>query len=151
MKTRTLLILAVTCGLAILIAGGLQLLRLANQDEPDPPKAIGDSAQLGDAVVAVHSVAITDDAILVTVTLSGVDDPDGVNGFTLIAPDEAISADPPSATTSATTKATDLPLCDGFTVEPTDCVLQFPATDLKGSDRMLLFQRAAEQVRWRLA
>lgn len=147
MKTRTLLILAVTCGLAILLAGGLQLLRLANQDEPDPPKSIGDSAQLGDAVVVVRSVAVTGDAILVTVTLSGVDDPDGVNGFTLIAPDEAISADPASAVTSES----DLPLCGGFTIEPVDCVLQFPATDLKGSDRMLLFQRAAEQVRWRLA
>ena len=147
MKTRTLLILAVTCGLAILIAGGLQLLRLANQDEPDPPRSLGDTAQLGDAVVQVQSVVVTDDAILVTVTLSGVDDPDGVNGFTLIAPDEAISADPPSEATLAS----DLPLCAGFSLEPVECVLQFPATDLKGTDRMLLFQRAAEQVRWRLA
>ena len=147
MKTRTLLILAVTCGLAILLAGGLQLLRLANQDKPDPPKSVGDTAQLGDAVVHVQSVVVTDDAILVTVTLSGVDDPDGVNGFTLIAPEKAISADLPSVAASGS----DLPLCGGFTIEPVDCVLQFSTIDLKGTDRMLLFQRAAEQVRWRLA
>lgn len=141
------MILAVTCGLAILIAGGLQLLRLANQDNPDPPLSIGDSAQLGDAVVLVQSYTVTDDAILVTVTLSGVDDPDGVNGFTLIAPDEAVSAD----ALSAALGQPDLPLCAGFRVEPVECLLRFPATDLKGADRMLLFQRAAEQVRWRLA
>ncbi|MCE9623134.1 MAG: hypothetical protein K8R99_12390 [Actinomycetia bacterium] len=147
MKTRTLLILAVTCGLAILLAGGLQLLRLANQDEPTPPLSIGDSAQLGDAVVTVDHYAVTNDAILVTVTLSGVDDPDGVNGFTLIAPGEAISADPPSAAT----ESAEVPLCTGFTIAPQTCALQFPATALQGSDRLLFFQRAAEQARWRLA
>jgi len=147
MKTRTLLILAVTCGLAILIAGGLQLLRLANQDKPDPALELEATAQLGDAVVTVHTFVVTTDAILVTVTLSGVDDPDGVNGFTLIAPDAAISADP----SSAVTEATDLPVCAGFTIEPVDCLLRFPASDLKGSDRMLLFQRAGERARWRLA
>ena len=147
MKTRTLLILAVTCGLAILLAGGLQLLRLANQDKPDAALKLEGTAQLGDAVVTVHTYVVTADAILVTVTLSGVDDPDGVNGFSLIAPDAAISADP----ASVVAEATDLPICAGFTVEPVDCLLRFPASDLIGSDRMLLFQRAAEQVRWRLA
>ena len=147
MKTRTLLILAVTCGLVILIAGGLQLLRLANQDKPDAALKLDATAQLGDAVVTVHTYEVTADAILVTVTLSGVDDPDGVNGFTLVAPDAAISADP----ASAGGETTDPPVCTGFTIEPVDCMLRFPATDLKGSDRMLLFQRAAEQVRWRLA
>ena len=147
MKTRTLLILAVTCGLAILIAGGVQLLRLANQDKPGAALKLEATAQLGDAVVTVHTFVVTADAILVTVTLSGVDDPDGVNGFTLIAPDAAISADP----AAAVAETTDPPICAGFTIEPVDCILRFPATDLKGSDRMLLFQRAAEQVRWRLA
>ena len=147
MKTRTLLILAVSCGLVILIAGGIQLLRLANQDEPDPPLSLGDSAQLGDAVVSVESYEVTDQAIVVTVTLSGVDDPDGVDGFTLIAPGKAVSAEPELGTN----EAMDLPPCSGFTTEPVTCLLWFYAVDLEGSDRQLLFQRAAESVRWRLA
>jgi len=137
MKTRTLLILAVSCGLAILVAAALFFLRLSNQAEPARALAIGDTAQLGDAVVTVDSYSDLDGVIEVTVTLSGVADPDGLDGFTLIAPGKAVSADADE--------------CVGFTVEPTTCVLRFPAADLQGSDRQLLFQRAAEQVRWRLA
>ncbi|MBI4882444.1 MAG: hypothetical protein HY826_00150 [Actinobacteria bacterium] len=137
MRTRTLLILAVSCGLAILIAGGLQLLRIANQDTPHPPLIVGETAQVGDAVVTVESYEATDVAIVVTVTLSGVDDPDGLDGFTLITPGKPVSAD----------RST----CVGFTVAPTTCELRFSALDLAGSDRQLLFQRAADQVRWRLA
>jgi hypothetical protein len=137
MRTKTLLILAVTCGLLILVAGSLQLLRVANQDTPDPPLAIGDAAQLGDARVTVDSYEATGDVIIVTVTLSGVDDADGIDGFTLIAPGKAISPEPST--------------CAGFTVASVTCELRFPATGLEGSDRQLLFQRAAEHVRWRLA
>ncbi len=137
MRTRTLLLLSVTCGLVILIAGGLQLLRIANQDTPEPPLSIGDTAQIGDAVVTVENYEITEDAIVVTVTLSGVDDADGIDGFTLIAPGSAV--------------AVEASACAGFTVAPVVCDLRFPAVDLAGSDRQLLFQRAAEQVRWRLA
>lgn len=147
MKTRTLLILSVTCGLAILLAGSLLLLNLSNQAEPRPALEVGDTAQLGDAMVTVDSYEATEVAIVVIVTLSGVADPDGVDGFTLIAPGKAVSADAPSAAT----EATDPPLCAGFTVEPTTCQLRFTATDLEGRDRQLLFQRAAESVRWRLA
>ena len=146
MRTRTLLILAVTCGLAILIAGSVLLLRLSNEDKPDPPLQVGDSAQLGDALVSVDSFEVTDDAIVVTITLSGVDDPDGVFGFTLIAPGRAVSADPEMGTTDSV----DLPPCSGFTVQPVTCRLWFATEGLEGSDRQLLFQRAAEQVRWRL-
>lgn len=137
MKTRTLLLLSVTCGLAILIAAALFFLRLSNEPAPAPALSVGDSAQLGDAVVVVESYEVADDAILVTVTLSGVDDPDGVDGFTLIAPGKALSVDASQ--------------CAGFTVEPTTCVLRFDGSGLEGTDRQLLFQRAAEHVRWRLA
>ena len=137
MRTRTLLLLSVTCGLVILIAGGLQLLRIANQDTPEPPLSIRDTAQIGDAVVTGEHYEITEDAIVVTVTLSGVDDADGIDGFTLIAPGSAVAVE---ASAGA-----------GFTVAPVVCDLRFPAVDLAGSDRQLLFQRAAEQVRWRLA
>lgn len=146
MKTRTLLILAVTCGLAILLAGAVLLLQLSNQDEPTPPLAIGDTAQVGDAIVTVDDYEVTPTAILITVTLSGVDDADGVAGFTLIAPARAVSPDSPTAADAGL----DPPLCAEFTVLPTTCILRFAASDLAGSDRTLLFERAAERVRWRL-
>lgn len=147
MRTRTLLLLAIGCGLLILLAGGVQLLRISNQDAPEAPHAVGETAQLGDAVVTVDEVDIAADLIVVTVSLSGVDDPDGLDGFTLIAPGKAMlpSSDSPPGDTSV------LPRCVGFTVEPVQCLLYFGATDLEGTDRQLLFQRAAEQVRWRLA
>ncbi len=147
MRTRTLLILAVTCGLVILIAAALFFLRLSNQEKPDPALEVGDSAQVGDAVVRVDSFEVTDDAIVVKVTLSGVDDPDGVYGFTLIAPGKAVSADPEMGTG----ESVDFPPCLGFTTEPVTCLLWFATAGLEGSPRQLLFQRAAEQVRWRLA
>lgn len=131
------MLLAVSCGLAILLAAALFFLQLSNQAEPAQALEVGDTAQLGDAVVSVDNYAATDDVIEVTVTLSGVDDPDGLNGFTLIAPGKAVSADASG--------------CAGFTVQPTTCVLRFAASALEGSDRQLLFQRAAEQARWRLA
>jgi hypothetical protein len=127
-----------------LVAGGLQLLRIANQQTPHPPLIVGDTAQLGDAVVTVEEFRADGDAIVVTVTLSGVDDPDGVDGFTLVAPGKVVSVDPAPAPTRPAS-------CVGFTIEPVECVLVFAATDLEGSDRQLLFQRAADQARWRLA
>lgn len=147
MRTRTLLIWSVTCGLAILVAGALFFLRLSNQEPPAKALSIGDTAQIGDAVVVVEGFEATDEAIVVTVTLSGVDDPDGLNGFTLIAPGEAVSVDPELGIDAPM----DLPPCSAFTTEPVTCLLWFAADGLEGSDRQLLFQRAAEQVRWRLA
>ena len=41
MRTRTLLLLAVTCGLAILLAGTVQLLRLAESGDPSTVLAVG--------------------------------------------------------------------------------------------------------------
>ena len=56
MRTRTLLLLAVVCGLAILVAGGIHLLRISG----------GESADADDLAIG------------------GVDDPTGTDGFTLV-------------------------------------------------------------------
>ena len=141
MRTRTLLLLAVTCGLAILLAGGIQLFRLANQESPDPPLTIGSTGTAGDAAVTVDSVDVTDTALVVTVTLEGVDDPDGLDGFSLVAPGKRIAHDADAANGTA---------CTRFTVAPVTCTLRFPTDGLTGSDRQLLFIRADDQVRWKL-
>lgn len=141
MRTRTLLLLAVSCGLVILIAGSVFFLRLASQQTPEPPLAVGSSGSAGDATVTVHDVDITESALVVTVTLGGVDDADGLDGFSLVAPGKRIAPDKESATAGA---------CTGFTVAEVTCTLSFPTESLTGTDRQLLLIRAEEQVRWKL-
>ena len=142
MRTRTLLLLAVSCGLAILLAGGIQLFRLANQEPAKPPLSIGETGSAGDVKVTVDDVDTTDDALVVTITLAGVDDANGIDGFSLVAPNKRIApvaaADDPDA-------------CTAIFVEATTCTLTFPTAGLTGSDRQLLLIRAEDQVRWRLA
>ena len=140
MRTRTLLLLAVTCGLAILLAGGIQLFRVANQESPDPPLTIGSTGTAGDAAVTVDHVDVTASALVVTVTLKGVDDPTGIDGFSLVAPNKRVAP----ATDS------DESACVALTVAPVTCTLSFPTDGLTGSARQLLFIRADDQVRWKL-
>ena len=94
MKTRTLLLLALGCGLAILLAGGVLLVKLAGQDDPEPPVALGVESSIGDMRVTVLSAAEQPSANTLTVelVLGGVDDPDGAAGFELIASGRADTA-----------------------------------------------------------
>jgi len=133
--------LAVTCGLAILLAGGIQLFRLANQETPTAPLAVGATGSAGDATVTVNDVDTTDTALVVTVSLGGVDDVEGLDGFSLVAPNTRIAPDPELLPETA---------CTGFTVAEVTCTLSFPSEGLTGSDRQLLLIRAEDQVRWKL-
>ena len=138
MRTRTLLLLAVTCGLAILVAGTVQLLRLAGQ-ETAKILAVGDTGTAGDAKVLVQRFDEADGVATVTVTLSGVDDPKGLEGFTLVVPEATVQPNQRGG------KA-----CTGFTVAPVTCTLTFGTADVKAGDRLLVFHRAAETARWKL-
>ena len=55
MRTRTLLLLAVACGLVILVAGVVQLLRIAGQDETAEFSPLGSEVRVGDLEVVVDS------------------------------------------------------------------------------------------------
>lgn len=140
MRTRTLLLLAVTCGLAVLLAGGIQLLRLANQDTA-AALSVGDRGTAGDAQVLVRGFDESDGRLVVEVTLSGVDDPDGLDGFTLVGVPDPVEVVPNGGAGS----------CTGFTVEPVECTLTFATNRFETGDRLLMFIRAATTVRWRLA
>jgi hypothetical protein len=135
-KTRTLLLLAVTCGLAILVAGTLQLLRVADQTSSSALLAPGSTGKAGDARVVL--VAVQADAATVTATIdvSGVDDAAGIAGFTMVAPEE------PRAVTGGT--------CRALTVAPQRCTLVFDNSGLRSATRQLLLRRAGEQLRWLL-
>jgi len=138
MRTRTLLLLAVTCGLAILVAGTLQLLRLKGQ-ETGSVLAVGEAGTAGDAKVTLLNADVSDDMVVLKVVLSGVDDPLGTKGFTLVGPDKTVA---PNSTGDDA--------CNGFTVAPVTCTLSFGTATMPAGNRLLVFQRAEETVRWKV-
>lgn len=141
MRTRTLLLLAIVCGLAILIAGGIQLLRVGNQESSSTLLVQGQPGKAGDVTVTLMSSTVPSTTagsrLVTTVTLGGVNDPDGLDGFTLVGPGKVASV------TSST--------CAGITVAPVECELTFATDGMQGSSRQLIFRRADEQLRWVLA
>ena len=122
------------------MAGGIQLLRIANQDQ-NTALGAGDKGTAGDAVVVVDEFTESDGFLLVTVTLSGVDDPNGLTGFTLVGVPKPVAAVQVAGAANA---------CKGFTVQAVTCTITFPTDGFTTKDRQLLFIRAEEHVRWRL-
>ena len=139
MRTRTLLLLAVGCGLLILVAGSIQLLRIATQDETEL-LGIGDTGAAGEAVVQVRDYdnESVEGFDLVEVALSGVDDPQGLDAFTLRAPGGKFSV------------SSDVTSCVGFTAVPTECTLAFATADTAVGDRQLVLERGGDKVVWDL-
>ena len=139
MKTRTLLLLALGCGLAILLAGGALLVMLAGQDDPEPPVELGEESSIGDMRVTVLRAAEgTDDErdlLTVELVLGGVDDSDGATGFELLASGRPIEPAEPST-------------CGTTTLEPRPCTLVFDVSTADGESRVLRYLRGGDQARW---
>lgn len=138
MRTRTLMLLSLACGLAILFAGVALLIQLVNRADVEPPRAIGDEVTVGDMVVVVRSSGdVLDGSVVrhvVRLDIGGVDDPEGTDGFRMIA-----SARP----------APLLESCGATTVEVRPCELVFEVLD-DGGSRQLLYDRGDQTVRWLL-
>lgn len=139
MRTRTLLVLAVACGLAILVAGVVQLLRVANQDDPSRFVAVGERTRVGDMEVVVEGSSERAGRVLVDIEIGGVEDADGAGAFRLIGPGGALGADPSAGNR-----------CRATTVRVEPCTLAFPL-DGEGSTHVLVYQRGDERVRWDLS
>jgi hypothetical protein len=139
-RTRTLLLLAVACGLAILVAGVVQLLRVANQDDPPAAATVGRAVQVADMTVTVERVTERAGLVLVDVELGGVEDAEGAAAFRLVVPGDVVVPD-----------ATAGNHCGATTVQVQPCTLAFRLGDDAGSSRVLLYQRGDERVRWDLA
>jgi hypothetical protein len=136
-RTRTLLLLAVACGLAILAAGVVQLLRIAGQDEPAPAAQIGEPVRVGDLTVTVDGYSERDDRGVVELSLGGVDDPEGTDDFRLVVPGASLAPNDDE--------------CGGTTVARRLCSLMFDLGGTEGSSRVLIYRRGDQQVRWELA
>jgi hypothetical protein len=136
-RTRTLLLLAVACGLVILVAGVVQLLRIAGQDEAPPAAPVGDPVEVGDLTVTVHGLVERDARAVVELDVGGVDDPDGTADFRLVVPGASLRAVEDG--------------CAGTTVDVRTCSLTFDLSGTEGSSRVLLYRRGDERARWELS
>lgn len=138
MKTRTLLLLALACGVAIMLAGAVFLVQLSGQDEVEPPVALGDAVTAGDMTVVVDGADESGGFLDVTVRIGGVADDDGAGGFRLIASGRAVE-----------------PVAAGFddgcgptTVTEQTCVVRFDVSGADGTSRVLFYERGEDGVRW---
>jgi hypothetical protein len=139
MKTRTLLMLALACGLAILVAGGVLLLQLLNRTDVVPPTPVGEQVAVGDMRVSVVGADERDGVMTVELVLGGVDDPDAAEGFRLIASgreSERVDDAGPAGSCAATT------------LEAQPCTLAFDVSPADGVSRVLFYRRGDQQARW---
>lgn len=139
MKTRTLLLLSVACGLIILVAGGVKLLQVATDRTEVPVLSIGDSSRIGDMTVSVKSISEGTTGTEVLVAMSGVPGDVAVDGWRLLGDGEVVEP--------FTTVGVDV--CGTSTTVPEDgaveCVVRFPAVD---SVQAVAYTRAGEQRQW---
>ncbi len=137
MKTRTLMLMALGCGLAIMLAGAVFLVQLTTQDDPPPPLDLGGSAIVGDMTVSVDAVSELDGVLTVTVTLQGAADDAPHDDFRLIA----------SGRPAAVATTTCAPLSAG---SAESCDVTFDVSGADGVSRMLFYERGEQQARWTL-
>ena len=141
MKTRNLLLLAVGCGLAILLAGGVKLFQIGSSDSPPPPLELGLPGTIGDMTVTPLHAELVGDTLSVAVELQGVDDPDGATSFWLAAAGSRLDPVPGAPDACSSTSA----------AEPTRCTLTVAVTDV-GGQRVLLCERTVsereDRLRW---
>jgi hypothetical protein len=140
MKTRTLLLLALACGVAIMAAGAVFLVQLSRQDEAEAPIAMGETAAVGDMRIVVDRAVEQSGLLEVTVTIGGVDDPDGSSAFRLIAAGRAARPETGGEGRCAATAVTEQ-----------RCVIRFDVSGADGDSRVLFYERGDERARWVLA
>jgi len=145
MKTRTLLLLALACGAAIMAAGAVFLVQLSRQADAAPPVPFGEATQVGDMRVVVDGADVHDGVLEVSVTIGGVDDPDGSDGFRVIASGHA--AKPQDATNDEGADG----LCGATTRKAQRCIVRFDVSDARGDSRVLFYERGDDRARWVLA
>ncbi len=137
MKTRTLLLMALGCGLAIMLAGAVFLVQLTRQDDPQPPLLVGATATVGDMTVSVDESIEIAGQLTVTVTLKGAADELPADDFRLIASGRSTEV----AETSCAATAVD---------SAETCTVTFDVTAVDGVSRVLFYERGEEQARWML-
>ena len=151
MKTRTLLLLSVGCGLLILLAGGAKLLQVATDRTEVPVLAFGEEALIGDMAVRVIDItgnssdnspdSSSGNGTLVEITMSGVPGALVIDDWRLLADGKVFPASGASGDEQYCASATRVPE-GGSEVR---CVLRFPAAE---TVQAVAYTRAGEQRQW---
>jgi hypothetical protein len=137
MKTRTLLLLALGCGVAIMLAGAVLLFQLTRQDDAGEPIPIGQEVTVGDMRVIVEQFDEEAGVLTVDVTLVGVADAEAADGFRLIASGRAVDLSEGVG-------------CASTVDAPVGCLLEFDVSDADGEARTLFYDRGESGARWAL-
>ena len=138
MSTRKLILSAILCGLAIVLAGGFKLIQVANEDVTVELLSLGTSQTLSEMTVVVEKMEQTTVATLVTVTMTGVEGSNATEGWRLLADGKVLGP-------STVPEGAGVP-CDTTTVDAVvRCVVGFAPT--KGS-ATVAYLRAGEQSQW---
>lgn len=144
MKTRTLLLLSVGVGLAILLAGGVFLVQLSNESATVDLAALGEAVEVGDVEITVSGASEADGLFTIDVQVGGVDDDDGIDSFRLITGSEPLAPLGPAA------DSTD-GRCAVITAASVTCHIDFDVRAVEESNRVLVLVRGDQQRRWDLA
>lgn len=150
MKTRTLLLLSVGCGLVILLAGGLKLFQVANDRTEVPVLELGASASIGDMRVAVVAVSDGEDGTRVTVRMLGVPGESVVEDWRLLGDGRVFEPSGAQGAVDASSGESEIEVCGRSSVvpsgpEPIECVIRFPSVE---AIQAVAYTRAGEQRQW---
>jgi len=137
MSTRKLILTALVCGLAIVVAGGIKLFQVASDTKQVEVLNLGTSAKLADMTVSVDAIDQSSEVTLATVTMVGVDDANASEGWRLLA----------GGTVRSPIQVDDLENACSVTseVSPVTCVVAFEPTD--GSPT-IAYIRGGAQSQW---
>ena len=138
MSTRKLILTALLCGIAIMFAGGVKLFQVSSDESEVQLLALGSQATLGDMSVSVTDITDMADALLVSITMVGVDGADSQEGWRLLADGQV-------------TEPIELPEgvgvpCGTVTIaSPLSCTIAFVRVS---SSPVVAYLRAGEQFQW---
>lgn len=136
MKTRTLILWSLVCGVIILVAGSIKLFQVSTSESTVEFLAFGEPATVADMDVTVEGFDATATNLLARVTMSGPDGADAREGWRIIAGDRVLS---PVDDADAVDQCT-------FTgATPVTCVIAFPLVD---GTPVFAYLRAGDQRQW---
>lgn len=136
MKTRTLILWSLVCGVIILVAGSIKLFQVSTSKSTVEFLAFGQPAIVADMDVTVEAFDTTPGNVLARVTMSGPEGADAREGWRIIVGDRVLS--PVDATDAGEQ-------CTVTGATPVTCVIAFPLVD--GSP-VFAYLRAGDQRQW---
>ncbi len=127
--------MALACGLAIMLAGAVFLFQLTTQDDLAEPVPIGEPVVVGDMEVTVTDTEVLSAGTLtVLIEIGGTVDELPTDGFRMIASGRPVTVE--QTTCLATNEASQT------------CTVTFDVSSADGVSRVLFYDRGDDQARW---